>query len=105
VVVIVLRSMVTPVDFLVCTGFESHWSSNYKNKRKEKMAEESKPFDKQQWIDELSHLIASARVPPSTVYMGGEHNPRPSEVMKATRFVDDLLESMTNYMIEELNVN
>ena len=49
-------------------------------------------FDKQQWADQLARLIASGRVPPSTVYMDGSHNPRPSEVINATRFVDALLE-------------
>jgi hypothetical protein len=48
-------------------------------------------FDKQKHIDELSHLIASGRVPSSTVYMDGSHNPRPSETMKATVFIDDFL--------------
>ena len=51
-------------------------------------------FDKQKWIDELAYLIASGRVPPSTVYMDGSHNPRPSEVSKARIFVNDFLEDL-----------
>ena len=65
------------------------------------MDEESKPFDKQAWIDALANLIASARVPPSTVYMDGSHNPKPSEIQKARMFVEDLLEDLTNYAVEE----
>jgi hypothetical protein len=65
------------------------------------MVKEPKPFDRQPWIDELANLIASARVPPSTVYMGGEHNPRPSEIMAATVFVNDIVESLANHIIKE----
>jgi hypothetical protein len=41
--------------------------------------------------DELARLLASIRVPPSTVYMDGSHNPTPSEQHKAAQFVRDHL--------------
>ena len=43
-----------------------------------------------EWGEELSREIASARVPSSTVYMDGSHHPKPSEILKARRFLDDL---------------
>ena len=53
-----------------------------------------RPFDKQLWVDRLSRLIADGRVPPSTVYMDGSHNPRPSEIKQAQMFIDDFLEAL-----------
>ena len=42
--------------------------------------------------DELARLLARQRIPPSTVYMDGSHNPRPSEIRDAKRFIEDLVQ-------------
>ncbi len=68
------------------------------------MTKEIKSFDKQGWVDELARLIASGRNPPSTVYMDGSHNPRPTEIQKATMFVNDFLEFTTKHR-DQLKMN
>lgn len=44
-------------------------------------------MDVERWADELSLVIAKARFGPS-VDMGGRHNPKPSEVTAARRFME-----------------
>jgi hypothetical protein len=49
---------------------------------------------------EVAQLLAKSRIPSSTVYMDGSHNPKPSELQKAKQFRECFIDPLVTRTAE-----